>query len=58
MVENLAENAQYSTESVRTKDTVRIGLASDDAFCFSIRIIWNCFAGDGSGTDSFFSSLR
>ena len=34
MVENLAENAQYSTESVRTKDTVRIGLASDDAFCF------------------------
>ena len=41
MVENLAENAQYSTESVRTKDTVRIGLASDDAFCF-FRIIWNC----------------
>ena len=34
MVENLAENAQYSTESVRTKDTIRIGLASDDAFCF------------------------
>ena len=34
IVENLAENAQYSTESVRTKDTVRIGLASDDAFCF------------------------
>ena len=30
----LQENAQYSTESVRTKDTVRIGLASDDAFCF------------------------
>ena len=42
MVENLAENAQYSTESVRTKDTVPVSYTH---LVYSVELLFNALSG-------------